>query len=60
MKKDVIVVYTTNEGNNRRCKKNSETYKTLHTCPYKEDINGDDVSLCNCTESQTHDCAWDI
>lgn len=59
MKKD-IVKFTTNEGTNRQCKKNSETAKTLHTCPYKEDIHGDYISLCNCTESQTHDCAWDI
>jgi len=31
-----------------------------HTCPYKEDINDDKESLCNCCEDCEHNCAMDI
>lgn len=31
----------------------------LHTCPYAEEINGND-SPCNCCESCTSNCANDI
>lgn len=32
----------------------------LHTCPYKEDINGDYESLCNCCSACRNECAKDI
>lgn len=31
-----------------------------HTCPFKEEINGDYTSLCNCDVQQTRECAQDI
>lgn len=31
-----------------------------HTCPYKEEINGDSTTLCTCDEAQTHECMMDI
>lgn len=31
-----------------------------HTCPYKSDINDDDVTLCNCCEDCRQECADDI
>lgn len=31
-----------------------------HTCPYKEDINGDFETLCTCCPCQQHECAMDI
>ena len=31
-----------------------------HNCPYKEEINNDDTSLCNCCSKCTEDCAGDI
>ena len=31
-----------------------------HTCPYKEEIHGDDKTLCNCDPEQTRECANDI
>jgi hypothetical protein len=30
-----------------------------HTCPYKEEIHGDD-SLCNCCSSCMHNCAMEV
>ena len=32
----------------------------LHTCPYREEINGDYETLCDCDEEQQHQCAMDI
>ena len=37
-----------------------EGSKGLHTCPYKEEINGDYETLCDCDEEQQHQCAMDI
>ncbi len=28
----------------------------LHSCPYEEEINGDNAKLCNCCEGCTTDC----
>ncbi len=39
--------------------KNSDA-KPLHTCPYKEDINDDRVSLCDCCDSCRQNCLYDI
>jgi len=33
---------------------------TWHTCPYKEDINDDCESLCNCDADQVYECMMDI
>ena len=32
----------------------------LHTCPYREDINGDYETLCSCCSECTHQCLMDI
>lgn len=32
----------------------------FHKCPYKEDVNNDSESECNCCEKCTHECAMDI
>lgn len=32
----------------------------LHTCPYKEDINGDSETKCNCCVTCQNQCAMDI
>lgn len=34
--------------------------KELHTCPYREEINGDYDTLCDCSPEETQQCAWDI
>jgi hypothetical protein len=31
-----------------------------HTCPYKEDINGDTTTLCNCCDFCRQVCATEI
>ena len=52
-------------------KEKKEVYKTgrtcckaaklkAHTCPYREDVHGDNESLCNCCEQCQHECAMDI
>jgi hypothetical protein len=33
---------------------------TLHTCPYKEDIDGDYNTLCNCCDVCLGNCTDDI
>ena len=37
-----------------------ETTSGLHTCPYAEEIHGDYVTLCDCDEERTRQCAQDI
>ena len=34
--------------------------ESLHTCPYREEINGDSETLCNCCSDCEHTCAMDI
>ena len=31
-----------------------------HTCPYKEEINGNSKTLCNCCNKCRHECLMDI
>ena len=31
-----------------------------HLCPFKEEVNNDEKSLCNCCEECTHDCLMDV
>ena len=31
-----------------------------HLCPYKQDTNGDNETLCTCCDDCTHECAVDI
>ena len=31
-----------------------------HTCPYSEEINGNDTDLCTCCDICEHQCAMDI
>lgn len=32
----------------------------LHSCPFSEDIVGDDTAICNCCDKCTNECAMDI
>ncbi len=32
----------------------------LHTCPFREDINNDSETLCNCCEACTQECSDEI
>lgn len=32
----------------------------MHTCPYKEDINGDFETLCNCCKDCQDVCLYEI
>jgi len=34
--------------------------KPLHTCPYREEIKGDETTLCNCCDECRRQCAQDI
>lgn len=38
--------------------KNAAT--ALHTCPYKEEVNNDSNSLCNCCAECRQECDWAI
>lgn len=60
MKKIALIEYQTNAGNTRNCKPDSEKVKSLHTCPYKEEINGDYITLCDCTVTEVNQCAEDV
>ena len=31
-----------------------------HTCPFREEMNDDTTTLCNCCPSCTHECAMGI
>ena len=39
---------------------NNKPSEELHTCPYKEEINEDHKTLCNCCKECTQECCWDI
>ena len=45
-------------GNECKCGKEGTDY--LHTCPYAEDVDGDDESVCNCCAECENACADDI
>lgn len=32
----------------------------LHSCPFKEEINDDSETLCNCCNDCRHECAMDV
>jgi len=32
----------------------------LHTCPYQQDVNDDDESLCTCCPDCQYECGMDI
>jgi hypothetical protein len=34
--------------------------KAPHTCPYREDINDDHETECNCCDHCEQECAYDI
>lgn len=34
--------------------------ESSHTCPFKEEINGDSETECNCCDDCKHQCAMDI
>lgn len=55
-----MIKYFTNTGNRRQCNPDSEKSKELHTCPYREDIDGDYQTLCDCNDFDTNTCAEDI
>jgi hypothetical protein len=31
-----------------------------HPCPFRQEIHGDDETLCNCCDDCVHECAMDI
>ena len=41
------------------CGKNEASYE-LHICPYKNDMYGDEETLCNCCDDCYDNCAGDI
>lgn len=45
---------------NTKCQRCKDEGKELHSCPYKEEINGDYNSKCNCCESCRQECLYDI
>ena len=42
------------------CRCHEMTEDDMHPCPYAQDIEDDNESLCNCCNSCTEDCALDI
>lgn len=34
--------------------------RDMHTCPFKDEIENDKESLCNCCENCTYDCAMEV
>lgn len=60
MRKIALIQYQDNTGNTRNCKRGSEKEKSLHTCPYREDIHDDNVTLCDCTVTEVDQCIEDI
>ena len=34
--------------------------RAFHTCPFKEEVNDDKVSLCGCCKSCEEECAEDV
>lgn len=51
--------FTYKPDNKYICDKCQGEGKEDHTCPFSEDINGDDTP-CNCCEECEHQCAMDI
>ena len=46
---------------NAKCKMCMKNYaEDEHACPYKEEIDNDDTSLCNCCPNCTEECNNDI
>lgn len=43
-----------------KCKNCSNNGTSEHTCPFSEEIHGDDKTMCNCCSNCTHECAMDI
>ena len=41
-----------------RCNKNDG--EDLHVCPYQEDVNGDEETLCNCCTDCVNTCVDEI
>lgn len=42
------------------CPEKELDHKCWHTCPFKEEINNDYDTLCDCDVRQTRECAMDI
>lgn len=38
----------------------NRTGQGLHSCPYKEEINNNSMTLCNCCEDCERECCQDI
>ncbi len=43
-----------------KCQSCSNDAREDHICPYREEMQEDKVSLCNCCEECEHSCAMDI
>ena len=46
--------------NDDKCSGCGNDGKEAHGCPYKEDINSDYETLCNCCEECQYQCCMDI
>jgi hypothetical protein len=48
------------ENETETCDRCNNEAGDLHTCPFKEEINGNYESLCNCCSDCRHECCMDI
>lgn len=55
---NIKVIYDNKKEVCGRCCKNPAL--TPHTCPYAENKNGDNETLCNCCKECSHECCMDI
>lgn len=46
--------------NEEECTCSEDSGIEPHTCPFAEEINGDDTTLCTCCDYCTTQCAYDI
>jgi hypothetical protein len=49
-----------NKQDDDRCDKCTNEAWPAHICPYEQDINDDDTTLCNCCVDCHNECCRDI
>jgi hypothetical protein len=47
-------------SNNEICKCGKSASMDDHTCPFREELNNDSESLCNCCANCQYECAMDV
>lgn len=47
-----------NEANESKCE--CDIFIESHSCPFQEDVHGDNSDFCNCCSECEHQCAMDI